>query len=280
MKKYVVTGSLGYIGTNLCRSLTDQGHSIFHIDKKINRDINKIDWNEVFSFQPDGVFHLAAVSSIPECQRNHKEALASNVFAMEKVSDFCSSLSIPLVYASSQAVKGEPTGVYAISKILNEMYANKVLKSCVGLRFSNVYGGEKFEDKTSVIAKFLKARKEYLEGKESFIGITGTGNQTRDFVHVSNVVTSLVESMNYLEKTGPCKMVLEVSSGESVSINQIAEKISFISSTQQVPIRKLPDNPGVEHNEVSPNFISALELENIELISLNNWLLKTLGIQV
>lgn len=219
----VVTGSAGYIGEELCKFLLEKGEDVIQVDSKFNKRAEEyITDNIEFFRNAKYIVHLAAISGIQACQDNLKEATISNIIATQHIMKFAADYSIPMIFASSAAANNPHSSFYATTKFLGEetaKYYNENYDARITtLRFSNVFGGEKYlEKKNSVVAKFLKAREN-----EDKIIIDGDGEQTRDFVHVKRiieVIDHLIEN-NYI----PSKKY-DVCSGHTYSVNDIAKLI-------------------------------------------------------
>jgi UDP-glucose 4-epimerase len=187
--KILITGGSGYIGKNLIFNYQSKFFDFINFDKKNNiniKDIKKLP-NDL-----DFVIHLAAISGIKDCEENKKEAFYSNIVGSYNILDLANMYNIPVLLASSQAAKNPTSSFYAKTKYMMEQKAlenntkfnvkNKIL------RFSNVYGGiDYLQDKTSVVANFLNAK-----NKNEKLKIHGDGKQTRDFIHVYDLIHILL----------------------------------------------------------------------------------------
>ena len=213
--KVLITGSKGYIGTNLKNFLNNKNVQVVECDLP-NCDIRKF---EEYKFKNiDAIVHLAAISGLKNCVMDALGAYEINVLASYKIVDFCLEKNIPLVFASSQAVKG--TSYYGYTKACVEDYIiNKCklgLKSYI-FRLANVYGGIDFlKKKNTVISKFLK---QYKNNEK--LTIYGDGNQKRNFIHVLDVCEII-----YLTLTSnkiSCCTKIDVGSEDIISINNLAK---------------------------------------------------------
>ena len=169
MKKFVVTGGCGFIGSHLVELLSSKGHSVIIIDdlssglasniSTLKGDIEFIEAKvETFDFLSigyvDAIFHLAAQASVPFSINNFVSSSSTNLLSTFKVIEYCTHFDIPMVYASTSAVYGnlhygvemgdiELLSPYATDKYCMEMYtaSNFNLRgiSSFGLRFFNVY---------------------------------------------------------------------------------------------------------------------------------------------
>lgn len=220
----VVTGSAGYIGEELCNSLLAKGENIIQIDSKFNKRAEEYIIDNIEFFRnAKYIVHLAAISGIQACQDNLKEATISNIIATQHIMKFATDYDIPMIFASSAAANNPSSSFYATTKFLGEQtakyYNENYDAKITTLRFSNVFGGEKYlEKKSSVIAKFLRAREN-----EDKIFIDGDGEQTRDFIHVKRIIEVINKIIDYNKVLSPIKY--DVCSGHTYSVNDIAKLI-------------------------------------------------------
>jgi UDP-glucose 4-epimerase len=210
LNKLLITGSSGYIGTNLKQKL--KGYEIIEVDKKIGIDVYDLTEKDLKGLA--GVVHLAAISGIKECDEDKNKALQNNVLTTSHLLAKM-NLHIPFIFASSQAVKN-PTNHYAYTKQSSEKLIKALSRRFNILRFSNVYGGVNYlESKTSVVANFINAKKQNKP-----LIINGDGSQTRDFIHVDDVCKVIIKSI-----THPLNMTFDVGTGIGTSIKSLAEMI-------------------------------------------------------
>lgn len=217
MKKILVTGGAGFIGKHLCETLEKKGHKVSSID--IKSPSNPIDIREITVLTDfDYVFHLAALSNITECMANPKKCLDVNVTGTGTLlhSLFMSKFSGVFIFASSSAVY-DCMNVYAASKRAGEAlcmaYNNSFGIQTKIARFFNVYGVNQNPNYGAVINNFVLAKLNRKKAK-----IYGSGEQTRDFIHVDDVVSSLISLM---EKGGSTPY--DIGSGTATSINELAQ---------------------------------------------------------
>ena len=222
--KYLITGCAGFVGSNLVKNLYKNYELILVDDlsegsiknlpsvlrkkliKKKIQNIKKINTKKI-----DGIFHLAAQSSVPLSLVNFYESTVNNLESSLKVFEFSRKFSAPIVYASSSAVYGNLslgsdehnkysiTSPYAQDKLTVEHYAKMAFEifktSSVGLRLFNVYGpGQRFNSPYSaVIPIFINRMLKKLP-----VTING-GFQTRDFIYVQDVIDIMIKSMTKLQ---------------------------------------------------------------------------------
>ena len=249
--KCLVTGGAGFIGSNLVDKLIDEGHDVAVIDnlstgKKENinpkatfyeRDITLMNAWLMFK-DVDVVFHLAAMTSVEESIHNPEEYHKMNVLGTLNMLKACVDNKVKrFVYTSSSAVYGDtkeiptnefsetnPMSPYAMNKLMGEQYCSLFSKlyglETVCLRYANVFGDRQRNEGAycNVIGIFNRQK-----SNGDKLTIVGDGEQTRDFINVSDVADA-----NMAVGFDECLLkgaVLNVGSGKSYSVNQIAEWI-------------------------------------------------------
>ena len=215
-KKILVTGGAGFIGFHLSKKLSELGANVTIYDNLSNgkmenvKDVPKaefvkgdiLDLKQLCSLEKfDLIYHLAAQVVVPYSMENPAEDFETNARGTLNVLEKARKDKTRLVFASSAAVYGNPTQLptpenygfhpfscYGLSKVVGEEYS-QIYTAQYGLgitivRFSNVYGSRCH----GVINDFLdKLQKDPLK-----LAIIGTGQQARDFVHISDIVEALV----------------------------------------------------------------------------------------
>ena len=232
--KILVTGGNGFIGSNLIRRLTKDGHEVVSIDDLTNgsennevrealylyEDIEKVSYFE--GTEVDVVFHLAALSRIQPSFKYPSEFFRVNTKGTEIVADWASQYGVKMIYAGSSSVHQNPlSSPYATYKGLGENIV-QMYKTVYGLdahiaRFYNVYGPLEKEDGefASLVGKWYGN----VKNKEN-ITIVGDGKQTRDFTHVDDVVEGLIKIMNYGKLDNN---VWELGTGFPYSVEEVAD---------------------------------------------------------
>ena len=259
----VVTGGAGFIGTNLVKELLARGYDVRVIDnlaagKRENvpaeASLHVVDIQDAVALPPllkdaHAVFHLAALPRIEYSIQHPKETHEVNVTGTVNVLASVEK-GTRVILASSAAVYGEidapllsedlpaaPVSPYGLHKYVSERYlalANRLYGTqTVSLRFFNVYGPGLDPDGpyALVVGRFLKLRKE---GKP--LTITGDGNQTRDFIHVHDIVAALI-AVSESSKVGKGE-IINVGTGRGTSINELAD--AFGGEREYVPPRIEP----------------------------------------
>jgi UDP-glucose 4-epimerase len=190
---YIITGSEGFIGSNLVELLESKNIKCFAIDLAVSKNI--LDFDRLYRIFLDlkyrynllGVFHLAAISRIPDSVNDPELTIRTNVQGTNNILSIAKSFKIKVVYAGSSSFYADPMlNVYAMSKYMGEnvcsMYANSYGVKTAVARLFNVYGDHAYNlnFKDSLILNQFK--RNYLENLP-FV-IFGDGEQRRDFVHV------------------------------------------------------------------------------------------------
>ena len=222
--KYVVTGGAGFIGSHLTEQLIKKGDIVTVIDnlntgKEKNLELvkEKIEFVkgsildtkllEEITKNVDGVFHQAALASVQDSFTKPDEYYDVNINGTENIFKLSKKYEFKVVYASSSSVYGNPTRIptkesddknpinpYAKTKLKAEELATQYSKmgiSVIGLRYFNVFGKRQSKEYAGVIKLFLERIRDKLPPK-----VNGDGAQSRDFVHVDDVVNANIMSMN------------------------------------------------------------------------------------
>jgi nucleoside-diphosphate-sugar epimerase len=250
MSTYLITGGAGFIGSHLGDALIAAGHDVRVLDNLSSGSKDKMnpkvtfyekDVTDLESIRPcfegvDGVFHMAAIPSVPYSVEDPLHSTEVNLMATLKVLIAARDAKVKrLVYSASAAAYGsdapcpqspefrpDPQSPYAIQKIAGEFFVQQFAAlygiETVSLRYFNVYG-PRMNDQGAYVPVFMHFLRQKKAGK--VLSIFGDGEQTRDFVHVSDVVQANICAM--LSSTVGKGEVLNVGVGERTSINRIAE---------------------------------------------------------
>ena len=253
-KKVIITGGLGFIGSNLAERLikdnevtiiddesTGKMENIKHLEsdnlKVIKGSITDLDLTDIFKGH-DYVFHQAALPSVPRSIEDPKSSNEANITGTLNVLVAAKDAGVKkVVCASSSSVYGDtptlpksedmpvnPLSPYAITKMTGEFYC-KVFQELYGLqtvslRYFNVFGPR--QDPTSqysaVIPKFIDA---ILNNKSPVV--YGDGEQSRDFSYIKHVVDANILACES-DKTG----VYNIACGRRITINQLIDMINTI----------------------------------------------------
>ena len=243
----IITGALGFIGSNIVKELNKQGITdLLLVDELKNADnivgckFNALvdmkdfykdfnDWKSVTK-----VFHQGAISSTTE--RNKVRIQNYNIKPSMDLLHQCLEHDILFSYASSASVYGtdlyfgedaetSPKSLYAESKAMLDAKVEEILKvkpnaKIQGWRYFNVYGeGEQFKgDQASPVHKFTR---QAIDKRKIYI-FEGSENYKRDFVWVGDIVKTVVDASNQ-DFNG----VYNLGTGTSVSFKDVAEVIAY-----------------------------------------------------
>lgn len=283
MTRYLVTGGCGFIGSHLVEALVAAGHAVRVLDdlstglaKQIPANVELLvgDVADPATARRalagmEGCFHLAAIASVARGEREwaatHRVNVGGTVALLDAIA---AGPRMPFVYASSAAVYGDaatppiaedascrPISAYGADKLASEMHAAVGARvhaiPSMGLRFFNVFGprqapGSPYSGVISIFCDRL------LRGEQ--VTINGDGQQTRDFVHVGDVVRALQAAMaSCAGMTGaPRAEVLNVCTGHATTVAALAAVISDLCGTPP-QLARGPERAGdIRHSTGNP----------------------------
>jgi UDP-N-acetylglucosamine 4-epimerase len=268
--RFLITGGAGFIGSNLVEHLLNKGaKKVVVLDNLSNGFYKNI---ELFIHHPafqfiegdirnpltclkackdiDYVSHQAALGSVKRSIENPIDTNDVNITGFLNMLIAARDNGIKrFVYASSSSVYGDnqqlpkleafvgsPLSPYAVSKYTNELYAKVFALNfgmeLIGLRYFNVFGPKQnpLGSYAAVIPLFIQA----ILKNESPI-IKGTGEQTRDFTYIDNVLQANVLAM-LTENEQALNDVYNISAGGSASVKEILEMLAAIAAKNITPI--------------------------------------------
>jgi nucleoside-diphosphate-sugar epimerase len=230
--KILVTGSSGFIGSNLVEQLKKNYEIVtFDIKDDKKEDVRNLDSLLKKLHGCGAIVHLAALCIDSESNEKPLEYFSTNFSGTLNVLEAARMLGIKKIINASSAGVGNRTP-YSLSKLqaeqLCELFAKNHGIQVASLRFFNVYG---LENEKGVIYEFIKR----LKDSKPLI-VNNDGNQVRDYVHVRDVVKTIKK----LLETGFAHGVYEVGSGKGVSVKQLIRMLEKISGKKpKVERRKL-----------------------------------------
>ena len=263
--KFVITGGAGFIGSHIAKHLVEKNHDVVVVDNlsrgrlenlsKIKEQIEfkKMDILDFDSLKDvisnsDGIFHQAALTSVPESFLQKEKYYNVNVKGTENIFKLSKEFEKKVVYASSSSIYGNttiipiqenfernPINPYGVTKLDDEKLAEKYHNlgvSIIGLRYFNVYGIGQTNDYAGVITKFINQINLNLSPI-----IFGDGSHTRDFISVEDVAKANLLSM----ESNTDFSFLNIGTGISTSVKTLAEvMIELSGKTLEISYDDLP----------------------------------------
>jgi len=270
MKKILVTGGAGFIGTNLIKELKTKDYDVVSIDnystgskenhlKGVNYiDIDIEDILKIKIKDFDMCYHLAAQSRVQPSFHDPQESIRVNVSGTTRVMEWAKINNVKVIYAGSSSKHHDPSdSPYAMTKFLGEeickLYKNSFNVNVEIARFYNVYGpAEPLDEKFGNVIGIWRAK----VNKNLPLPIVGDGNQKRDFTHVLDIVDGLFKIANTKIKHDDA---WEIGTGINYSINQL---YSMFKKKYSISSVNIPNQRG--------NYRETLRV-NDDLINLLNW---------
>ena len=255
MKHILITGGAGFIGSNLCEHFLSKGYEVTCLDnfatgflhniapllehpgfRLIEGDIRDLDTCAQACAGQDYVLHQAALGSVPRSISDPVTSNAVNVGGFLNMLVAARDAKVKrFVYAASSStygdseslpkvedVIGKPLSPYAITKYVNELYADVFSKTygmeCIGLRYFNVFGRKQNPEGAyaAVIPKFVIR----LMNHESPV-INGDGTYSRDFTYIDNVI-QMNEKAMLAKNPEALNQVYNTAVGDRTTIREMA----------------------------------------------------------
>lgn len=262
-KKILLTGSHGFIGTYLRKALNLKEKDCWDEKQSMNRTIFAIEPEDLKGY--DTIVHLAALISGDESWDIPNEYLFTNAMGTFHIVKNAIEAGVKkIIFTSSAAIYGNPLTPYGASKksaeAILECYQDDIGISV--LRFFNVYGKGQNPQYAGVITKLIKASKE---DKPFFL--YGDGENTRDYIHVDDVVEII---KNSLERPA-FPLPIDIGTGIGTSVNNLINIISKIAG------KRLIVRQGIERKEIKQSIAAnqfAQELLDRPFIKLEDGLRK------
>lgn len=284
MHSVLVTGGAGFIGSNLCEHLLAQGYRVVCLDNFATGKIENLlpllaQYPDTFKLQVgdirnledcrkavdsmDYVLHEAALGSVPRSIKDPATTNAVNIGGFLNMLIAARDAKVRrFVYAASSStygdskslpkvedVIGKPLSPYAITKYVNELYADVFSRTygveSIGLRYFNVFGRRQdpFGAYAAVIPLFVKK----LMAHESPV-INGDGEYSRDFTYIDNVIQMNMLAMT-TDNPAAVNQVYNTAYGERTTLNQLVSYLKeFLSEydaqIQEVKVQHGPNRVG------------------------------------
>ena len=320
--KVLITGGAGFIGSHLSERLLELGEKVFVIDNLstgskeniesiithpdfefIQGDIRDIKILEPLIVKSDVIFHLAAAVGVKLIAEDPVRTIETNIGGTELVLDIANKFGKKILIASSSEVYGKNESVpfnedddivlgsttmsrwsYACSKAIDEFlgiafYQQYGLGVVIG-RFFNTIGPRQTGQYGMVVPRFIR---KALNNEP--IQIFGTGQQTRCFCYVKDLVEAIINLMNFEQAAGK---VYNIGSNEEVSIENLAERIIKMTGSKSekqfvsyevaygIPIEDMMRRvPGLERIKKTIGWESKTSLDEILKIIIEEEKIKT-----
>ncbi len=303
MKKILVTGGAGFLGSHLCAALLKKNHKVLCVDNfytGTKKNIEKLLLNPNFEliehditypiyFEVDEIYNLACPASPIHYQNNPVQTTKTNVFGAINILDLANKLKAKVLQASTSEVYGDPElhpqpesyngkvnpiGIRACydegkrcAETLFFDYFRQEKLSIKVVRIFNTYGPNMHPQDGRVVSNFIM---QALENKN--ITIFGDGTQTRSFCYVDDLIKGLISMMETNKSiTGP----INLGNPNEFSMNQLArEVIKITNSKSKIEYKELPqDDPRKRQPDIT---LAKLKLNWEPTIELEEGLKKTI----
>lgn len=303
MKKILVTGGAGFLGSHLCAALLKKNHKVLCVDNfytGTKKNIEKLLLNPNFEliehditypiyFEVDEIYNLACPASPIHYQNNPVQTTKTNVYGAINILDLANKLKIKVLQASTSEVYGDPElhpqpesyngkvnpiGIRACydegkrcAETLFFDYFRQEELSIKVVRIFNTYGPNMHPQDGRVVSNFIM---QALENKN--ITIFGDGTQTRSFCYVDDLINGLISMMETKKSiTGP----INLGNPNEFSMNQLAkEVIKITNSKSKIEYKELPqDDPRKRQPDIT---LAKSELNWKPTIELEEGLKKTI----
>jgi len=263
MARFLVTGGAGFIGSHLVEALLDEGHAVRVLDDLSSGNSDNlpraVELIKADVADPDivgrafdgieGCFHLAAIASVEQCNREwlrtHQVNLTGTINIFNEARRARRRGEVPVVYASSAAVYGDshttpadenscavPLSAYGADKRACELHARAAGVThgvrTTGLRFFNLYGPR--QDPRSPYSGVIAIFIDRLRRGEP-VEIFGDGEHVRDFTFIADGVSALRRAMAVASVRAP---VFNVCTGKGTTVRRLAETIAGLCGNELV----------------------------------------------
>lgn len=273
----LITGGVGFIGSHVSEQLYKDGHDITIIDNLSTGKLNNISniihtprvrlikqdirlirspYTNLIKTAPDAIIHLAAIADVQASISNPLATHDVNVNGTLNILEMCRKLSVPkFIFASSAAVYGDsnelpikestppnPNTPYGLHKLIGEQYANLYSQlfniQTICFRFFNVYG---VRQNNSGYAGLITAINKSIRSEQPFTKY-GDGEQTRDFIHVTDIVEGIILSLNQQDS-----ITCNLGTGKATSVNDAIIKAEQVFGKKMI-ILKEPTRNEIKHS--------------------------------
>jgi len=279
MKRILITGGAGFIGSHLCEKLLNEGNevicmdnfftgtkeNIYHLIDNKKFELIRHDIIKSFLVEVDEIYNLACPASPIHYQYNAIKTIKTNVLGIINVLGLAKRLHVPILQASTSEVYGDPSihpqqesywgnvnpiGIRScydegkrVAETLMMDYHRQNQVFIKIIRIFNTYGPRMAEDDGRVVSNFIV---QSLKNQD--ITVYGEGDQTRSFCYVSDLVDGMVKMMNSdREIIGPINLgnntetpIIEFAK-RIIDLTGSKSKIIHLPLPQDDPVRRCPD---------------------------------------
>ncbi len=304
IKKIIVTGGAGFIGSHLCKFLLTEGHNVVCIDNLLTgskKNLADIYENSNFKFiehdiinpyyddDVDEIYNLACPASPVHYQINPIKTIKTNTLGVINMLGLAKKNNAKILQASTSEVYGDPE-IHPQSETYNGNVNMIGPRSCYDegkrcaetlfmdyhrshklnikiARIFNTYGPNMAFDDGRVVSNFIL---QALKGDD--ITIYGNGNQTRSFMYIDDLVKGIILIMN-----SESNIVNPINLGNpnEITINELASMIiKYTNSNSKIIYKELPED---DPKRRKPNILKANKILNWKpTLSLSTGLIKTI----
>ena len=305
MKKYIVTGGAGFIGSTLVRTLLDQGDGVVEVidnlltgyernldDVRGRIELHRVDIRDAAAIAPllrgaDVVYHLAAIPSVPRSIDDPVPSHEVNIDGTFNVLRAAAEGRVGrVVYAASSSAYGDsetlpktesmpprPKSPYAVQKLMGEYYG-AAFHECFGLetvalRFFNVYGPRQDPGSaySGVLSLFMK---HVLE--RSAPTILGDGEQSRDFTYVEDVAELCVKAAR---AAGAAGKMYNAGNGGRLTLNYVWDLLQEMEGVR-IPAKYGSPREGDVRHSMADTRSAVSELGHAPRFTIEEGLKRTL----
>lgn len=291
-KTVLVTGGAGFIGSNLCEYLLDNGAKVSCLDNfatghkhnleaiaqhpnftLFEGDIRNLSDCQKAVAKVDYVLHQAALGSVPRSINDPATTNDVNVGGFLNMLIAAKDANVKrFVYAASSSTYGDsdalpkheerigkPLSPYAVTKYVNELYADVFHKTygidCIGLRYFNVFGRKQDPDGAyaAVIPKFVM---QFMKHEAPVIN--GDGTFSRDFTYIDNVIQANILAM-LTEDTAALNTVYNVAYGDRTDLNALTQGLRKELSQYDAAIANVEIKHGKERQGDVAHSLASIE---------------------
>lgn len=292
MSKILITGGAGFIGSNLTEYFLGKGHQVVVLDNfatghrhnitqhednpnftLIEGDIRNTTDCEHAVHGVDYVLHQAALGSVPRSIKDPRTTNEVNVSGFLNMLVAARDVGVKrFIYAASSStygdsenmpkvehIIGKPLSPYAITKYVNELYAEIFSRTygieTIGLRYFNVFGRRQDPNGAyaAVIPKFVMQLMKYESPT-----INGTGDYSRDFTYIDNVI-QMNERAMLTDKPEAVNTVYNTAVGDRTTLNQLVEYLKELLAEYDPEIANVPVIHGQNRQGDIPHSLASVE---------------------